>query len=246
MMGDETVDERSSACYILDSDDYGRDVETIFSEVLPLARTVRVELDRYWTDEDDGGEQCAAVLSSLNALNPERPDHRTYQFALDEEGTDVLSALLDVARTFAGQHFVFRLRLLDEEDAELLKTIPHESSVSGGSPPLPTEAVESIQSALVDRTAIFVESGVRERWRTDEHAYRLDTVAIVESSLNGKTSRTLCSALTTNRLRIQDGTTLVFETPYGDKTVPCVNPDRAERVAEAVRELRERYDGHHL
>ncbi|AFK19453.1 hypothetical protein E6P09_11765 [Haloferax mediterranei ATCC 33500] len=241
-----TDEEREPAHYILDSDDYGRDVETVFSEVLPLAHTVRVELDRYWTVEDDGGEQCAAVLSSLKSLGPERPDDRTYQFALNEEGTDVLFALLDVAQTFAGSSFVFRLKLLDETGAELLQTIPHESSVSGKSPPLPAETVGSIQSALADRTAMFVEFGVRERWETDEYAYRLATTDIVESSLDGKTSRTLCSALTTNNLRIQDGTTLVFDTWQGEKIVHCVTPERAERVAEKIRELRRRYDGHRL
>ncbi|ELZ98762.1 hypothetical protein C440_00360 [Haloferax mucosum ATCC BAA-1512] len=241
-----TDEKREPAHYILDSDDYGRDVKTLFSEVFPLTHAVRVELDRYWTDEDDGGEQCAAVLSSLKALDPARPDDRTYQFALDDEGTDVLFALLDVAQTVAGQHFVFRLRLLDQDGAALLKTIPHESSVSGESPPLPVETVESIQSALADRTALFVELGVRGRWETDEHAYRLATTDIVESSLDRKTSRTLCSALTTNDLHIRDETTLVFDTWQGEKTVPCVTSERAERVAEKIRELRRRYDGHRL
>lgn len=237
--------------YHLDSDDYRRDLLPVFAEVVPVAHAVRVELDEEWLDEafgEDDSERCVEALAAVDALDPERPDDRTRCFSLgpDREGEDALFALLDAATTMVGEHFVFRLALLDDGGDELLTTIPHESMLWGESPPLSEGVVASVQELLADRVGLFVASTVHERWETDDHAYRFDTTAIVQSTLDRKTSRTYCSALSARHLDVVDGTTLVFDTPTGEKVVPCVTRERTERVAEKVRELRRRYDGSQL
>ncbi|MFK8213185.1 hypothetical protein [Haloferax volcanii] len=230
--------------YHLDSDDYRRDLLPVFSEVAHVAHAVRVELDEDFGADDN--ERCVEALTTVDALDPERPDDGTRVFSLDRDGEDALFALLDAATTMVGEHFVFRLALLDDSGDDLLTTIPHESMLWGESPPLPEGVVASIQELLADRVGLFVASTVHERWETDDHAYRFDTTAIVQSTLDRKTSRTYCSALSARSLDIVDETTLVFDTPTGENVVPCVTRERAERVAEKVRELRRRYDGSQL
>ncbi|MCO8268698.1 hypothetical protein NKF06_19455 [Haloferax sp. AB510] len=237
--------------YHLDSDDYRRDLVPMFAEVVPIAHAVRVELDEEWLDEafgEDDSERCVEALAAVDALDPERPDDRTRCFSLGtgRESEDALFALLDAATTMVGEHFVFRLALLDDSGNELLVTIPHESMLWGESPPLSERIVASIQELLADRVGLFVASTVYERWETGDHAYRFDTTAIVQSTLDRKTSRTYCSALSARHLDIVDETTLVFDTPMGEKVVPCVTRERAERVAKTVRALRRRYDGTRL
>lgn len=238
--------------YLLDSDDYRRDLLPVFSEAVPVAHAVRAELDESCLDGEhgafgeDGIERCADALATVDALDPERPDDGTRVFSLDRDGEDALFALLDAATAMVGENFVFRLALLDERGDELLVTIPHESMLWGESPPLPEAAVASIRDLLADRVGLFAASTVHERWETDDHAYRFETTAIVQSTLDRKTSLTYCSALSARHLDVVDGTTLVFDTPMGEKVVPCVTRERAERVANTVRSLRRRYDGTRL
>ncbi|REA04771.1 hypothetical protein DEQ92_00385 [Haloferax sp. Atlit-6N] len=235
--------------YLLDSDDYRRDLVPVFSEAVPVASAVRVELDESCLDGaygEDDIERCVEALTTVEALDPERPDDGTRVFSLDRDGEDALFALLDVATTMVGENFVFRLTLLDDRGDDLLTTIPHESMLWGESPPLPERVVASIQDLLANRVGLFVASTVHERWETDDHAYRFDTTAIVQSTLDRKTSLTYCSALSARGLDVVDGTTLVFDTPTGEKVVPCVTRERAERVANTVRSLRWRYDGTRL
>ncbi|ELZ77692.1 hypothetical protein C454_14400 [Haloferax gibbonsii ATCC 33959] len=235
--------------YLLDSDDYRRDLVPVFSEAVPVASAVRVELDESCLDGaygEDDIERCVEALTTVEALDPERPDDGTRVFPLDRDGEDALFALLDVATTMVGENFVFRLTLLDDRGDDLLTTIPHESMLWGESPPLPEGTVASVQELLADRVGLFVASTVHERWETDDHAYRFDTTAIVQSTLDERRSRTHCSALSARGLDVVDGTTLVFDTPTGEKVVPCVTRERAERVANTVRSLRWRYDGTRL
>ncbi len=247
--GERPDNGEESRRYHLDSDDYRRDLVPVFAEAVPVASAVRAELDERCLNGEygeDGIERCSSALAAVDALDPERPDGGTRVFSLDRDGEDALFALLDAATTMVGEHFVFRLALLDDRGDDLLTTIPHESMLWGESPPLPEAVVASIQELLADRVGVFVASLVHERWETDDHAYRFDTTAIVQSTLDGRRSRTHCSALSARRLDIVDETTLVFDTPTGEKVVPCVTRERAERVAKTVRSLRRRYDGTRL